>query len=602
VHALPVKAREGGILALLMLVMVIELGVGLCSDGVTVDELLYIASGYRHLTALDFRANPSHPPLAKMLGALGLVGMSLDVPDGPAPGREWSWAYEVVQQGNDPERVIARARLVPCLETLLLVLLLWWWARSACGSVAGLAAVALAVFHPTLLAHGHLLTTDVPGALGMTATAWAFWRWTRAPRLRTAIGVALLLGLSVTARLTGWLALPAIGTLAALHALQLPASERRFFSRQVLLLAAVASILVPLVIWGVHGFRYAPWPGTTVAEEPGPWLGVAGRVVRTFEEWRVLPEAYLEGARFQLEHNLIGHPAYLLGQRSNTGWIQYYLVAIAVKNTPGFLIGLIAAPLLLLRRAAFAPSSVATHWAVSALLVFVGASIGRIQIGERYVLPVYPFAILLVAAAVPFVLATRAGRVLAVLALGLHALPSLLAAPGGYLSYFNRLAGGREGAHRVLLDSNLDWGQDLPRLAAWMKAHSVASVQLGYHGSDDPKRFGIAFESLPGLNLYGGPAPLVPFAGTVAVSPNLLMGLLGARRVRGAATAQARRPGWRVLHLPFAAACGASNSARISAGSELWPRAAISLSRAFGPGNWLAKITPSLRSFCPPPS
>jgi len=196
-----------------------------------------------------------------------------------------------------------------------------------------------------------------------------------------------------------------------------------------------------------------------------------------------------------------------------------------VKNTLGFLAGLVLALVILVRRRDFAPRSATTHWMLTALVVFVAASAGRIQIGERYVLPVYPYLILLMAAAVPSLVSTRAGRLAAAAVLALHAGSSLWAAPGGYLSYFNALAGGREGGHRVLADSNLDWGQDLPRLARWMRERGVPRLQLGYHGSDDPRRFGIECEDLPGLNLYPHQPPRVPFTGTVAVSPNLLLGL-----------------------------------------------------------------------------
>jgi hypothetical protein len=519
--------REGGIVGLLMLVLVAELALGLREDGITVDESLYLASGYRHLTALDFRPCPSHPPLAKMMGGLGLLGLPLRVPEVATVSGEYSWAFEFVHQLNDPTTVIRRARAVPCLLTVLTVLLLWAWAREACGAVAGVCAVALAAFHPSLLAHGHLATTDLPGTLGLLATSWAFYRWTRRPTAAWAASVAALLGLTVSARLTGWMAVPILALLASLHASGLPREGRGPFVRRTLGLMAAALLVVPAVIWAIHGFRYAPWPGATVAVEPGPWLGWAGRLIRGLEAHRVLPEAYLEGARYQLEHNLVGHPGYLLGERSNTGWRSYYLVAFGVKNTVGFLAALLVAAVVLVRRRAFGPSSVATHWAVTAIVVFLGASLGRIQIGERYILPVYPYLILLVAAAAPALLAAPLGRVAAGALLAMHAGPSVLAAPGGYLSYFNFLAGGREGGHRVLLDSNLDWGQDLPRLARWMRERGVKQVQLGYHGSDDPGRFGIDCESLPGLYLYPGRVPRVPFTGVVAVSPNLLMGLFG---------------------------------------------------------------------------
>jgi hypothetical protein len=166
------------------------------------------------------------------------------------------------------------------------------------------------------------------------------------------------------------------------------------------------------------------------------------------------------------------------------------------------------------------------HWLVPALAVFLAVSLGRIDIGERYLLPIYPYAILLAAAAVPRVRSSRRAAVLIALMLALHAGPSLLVARRGYLTYFNLLAGGPANGHRVLVDSNLDWGQDLPRLAGWMKRNGVDEVQLGYHGSDDPQRLGLRVEDLPGVHLYPGRPAARPFEGVVAVSPNLLFGIV----------------------------------------------------------------------------
>jgi hypothetical protein len=524
-----------------MLILVWELGKGVREDGITVDEVLYVAAGYRHLTALDFRPCPSHPPLAKMLGAAGLLGLPLKVPEVTSVEGEWSWAFEFIHEDNDAGVLIRRARIVPCLLTVFLVLLIWSWGRALGGALAGLAAAALATFHPSLLAHGHLATTDMPGTLGLLAACWAFWRWTRRQGRGWAAAVAVLVGLTVTARLTGWMAVPIFGLLAALQASRLPPDARRAFAKQAAELAGLGVVIVPLVIWAVHGFRYAPWPGATVAHVPGPWLGFVGRVIHFLEVWGVLPEAYLEGARYQVEHNLVGHPGYLMGYMSNTGWRSYYLVAFAAKNTLGFLAGVLVAIVVLARRRAFEATSATTHWAVTAGVVFLSASLGRIQIGERYILPIYPCLILLVAAAVPTLVAAPLGRLAGALILTLHAASSLLAAPGGYISYFNAVAGGREGGHRVLLDSNLDWGQDLPRLARWMREAGVREIQLGYHGTDDPRRFGIECESLPGLSLYPGRPARAPFTGTVAVSPNLLMGLFDGP-LRDAYSDLRRRP------------------------------------------------------------
>jgi hypothetical protein len=83
-----------------------------------------------------------------------------------------------------------------------------------------------------------------------------------------------------------------------------------------------------------------------------------------------------------------------------------------------------------------------------------------------------------------------------------------------HLAYFNELAGGPDGARRILLDSNLDWGQDLGRLKTFLARRGVERICLGYFGHVDPAVYGIAY-SFP---------PTHPASGTCAVSANFLAG------------------------------------------------------------------------------
>jgi 4-amino-4-deoxy-L-arabinose transferase-like glycosyltransferase len=517
----PVEAkRHRFAVAALLLALAAQLAWGLWSDGLTIDELVYIGSGYRHLVASDYRMNPEQPPLSKLLGAVPLLALS---PRSTAmPGKDaWGWSYGFIHRDNDPFAVVSAARVPNVLLTLGLATLLFRWLRSTHGRAAGLAALALAAFHPSLLAHGHLLTTDVPGALTMVVASWTFWRWSRAPGLFWSLAVALALGVAVSTRLTGWLLLPMFAILELTRWVR----SREARVRPLLVLAACSAAVIPAVIWAAYGFHYAPWPGESVAQVPGPWLGRTGRVIAALQAARALPEAYLEGARFVAEHNAIGHPTYLLGRTSTTGWPHYYLVAFLVKNTPGFLIALVTAAALARRARERNLDPVELHWAVPAVVTFVAASAGRIQIGERYILPVYPYLILLLGSAAPLLFGRRPARALAAVVLLLHAGPAILSARAGHLTYFNLLAGGTRHAHRVLLDSNLDWGQDLPRLASWLERNGVERVQLGYHGSDDPDRFGIVHEDLPGFHMHPHRPAARPFEGTVAVSPNVLLGI-----------------------------------------------------------------------------
>jgi hypothetical protein len=516
--------REGLMAVALLLALAAQLGLGLFADGLAGDEVMYIAAGHRHLLADDYAINTEQPPLAKMVAALPLAPLHLREP--PRTGDPWEWAFRFIEVENDPARVIAWARLPIVLLTLGLAVLVWRWTRTALGPVAGLIALTLAAFHPSLLAHGHLVTTDAPGALALFAVSAAYARWSGRPNAARAMLTAAAFGLAVATRLTCWILVPAVGLLEALTIVSMAPPLRVRRVRAAVVLAALGAAAAVLVIWAAYGFRYAPFPGESVAYPPGPELGVAGRVIALGLHAHLLPEAYLEGARFVLQHNVAGHPTYLLGTTyAEAGPWYYYAVAFGVKNTPGFLAAAAVGLARLFRRRVWSTPGIDVQLLVPAALTFAAASAGRIQIGERYVLAVYPYLIAMAAAGLASWTSTRRGRLALGAVLALHLGPVLLQAPRGYIPYFNLLAGGTDGGHRVLADSNLDWGQDLPRLAHWMKAHGVGEIQLAYHGPDDPDRFGIRHTDLPGLQHYPPHAPSQPFMGTVAVSPNLLLGV-----------------------------------------------------------------------------
>lgn len=495
--------RERVAVAGLLAVLAAQLAHGLRADGLTNDEVLYVAAGWRHLALRDHGLNPTHPPLASELAAAGLLGLGPRTPpwrDGDDP---LAYSYRFVHVENDASALIPRARAPIALVALALALLCWAWAREACGPAAGIIALALACFHPTFLAHGHLATTDVPAAFAMLATSWLFWRWCRRPDAVRTAATALAFGLGAATRLTAWALAPCLAALALWRILEAPAAERPRAAAQTAALLVALLVAVPVVVWASYGFQ-APLD-------------------------HLMPAPYVEGIRFQAAHNRQGHLAYLLGETSRRGWPYYFLVALLVKSTPGFLLGLVVAGAAWRRREAACAAR--AHWLLPALATFAAVSAGHIQIGERYLLPVHAYLVPFVGCGLAawmrgprrWMAAAAAG------ALALHVIPGAVANRQGHLAYFNVLAGGTRGGHRVLLDSNLDWGQDLPRLAEWMRRNQVPSVRLAYMGADDPGRFGIAHEDLPGRHLYPERPARPVLEGTVVVSPNLVFGLVPAR-------------------------------------------------------------------------
>lgn len=508
------------ILGLLLAALLAQLGYGAATDGVTIDELVYVHAGYRHLHDRDFRLNPEQPPLAKQWAALGLFGMPLKVdPPEMGPGDQWTSAFRFLHVDNLALPVLGRARSAAILLSVFLVLIVALWAADTLGFEGALIATSLLVFHPSILAHGHLVTTDVPAALFMVLASWTFWRWCQAPSVPRALAVGTSLGLGLATRLTLVLL---VLVFAFLWAWQASKRATRPPMKQTIALVIAVAVLAPGIVWAFYGFRYEPWPAASVAKPIAPNLGSAGRLVALFEEKRLLPEAYLEGARFILEHNAYGHQTFLLGELSTKGWPHYYLVAMLAKSPLTFLV-LCAAGLFLLAMVR-GPSIPLRHWALPIVVLLGAMSLGRIQIGERYVLAVYPYLALLASAGLVRVIRVSSARRAIPALLLVQAATAFLIAPRGYLTFFNTLAGGTASAHTVLVDSNLDWGQDLPRLSTWMKREGVERVTLAYHGCDDPDRYGFAHDDLPGAHLYRA-NPSNQLRGVVALSPNLFIGL-----------------------------------------------------------------------------
>ncbi|MFL6245654.1 MAG: hypothetical protein ACJ74H_06495, partial [Thermoanaerobaculia bacterium] len=165
-------------------------------------------------------------------------------------------------------------------------------------------------------------------------------------------------------------------------------------------------------------------------------------------------------------------PQFLLGEFSQRGWPHYYLVAIAVKTPlPALALMLIA----IFRTRRF---EAAVCLLFAALFLIVSA-FSSLNLGIRHILPIFPFLFAACAISV--------SRGITVMLVAAHVLTSLLAYPS-YLSYFNPLIGSHRNADRVLIDSNLDWGQDLRRLAKWTRENDIDVIRVHYFGAGSVER------------------------------------------------------------------------------------------------------------------
>ncbi|MET8564800.1 phospholipid carrier-dependent glycosyltransferase [Streptomyces flaveolus] len=459
----------------------------------TIDEPVYVAAATDYLREHRVRYNPEHPPLGKLLIAAGVAVADPHYDpsyrgDQGQVGRRLLYA-----SGNDPWRLMLWARLPVIALTLLCGLVVSAFARDLTGPAGGLAALALYAFSPDVIAHGSLATLDLPAAGCVLTAAWLAWRARQRPVLYLPLAGAAL-GAAAATKMSALPAVPVLMALAALSALtahrSAPVSRRwplpwlgaRRPAVSALVGAVVVAVVAVAVVWAAYlvvdpRLRFAP-------AEPVP--GVRGLRARLVELLPV-PPAYRAGMRVQFGLEEQPWQGYLFGHLY-TGSHWYYLPAALLVKTPLGLLALGAAggvAVVAVRR--LRPA--APYLLVPPLVLLATAMTGARDFGTRYALFV-PVS-LAVAAACVLTLRWR-WRGLLTGALVLWVAVSSLRTFPYYLPYANEAFGGPARTHRLLHDSNVDWGQDLGRLADRLRERYPGErVWLVYKGSGVPSYYGI---------------------------------------------------------------------------------------------------------------
>jgi hypothetical protein len=192
--------------------------------------------------------------------------------------------------------------------------------------------------------------------------------------------------------------------------------------------------------------------------------------------------------------------SYLLGAQSPTGWWYMSPVALAVK-TPLAELALLALALVAAagRLRTLRLRDMGFRWVLlllPAACYFVAALMSHSNAGERHLLPLHPF-LFIFAAAVMLSGPVPTWRWLAVAACALLLIVETASVHPHYLAFFNALAGGPSGGRRYLVDSNLDWGQDVKNLKEYLDAHRIPEVCISYFGQADLDYYGIRHRELP---------------------------------------------------------------------------------------------------------
>jgi hypothetical protein len=491
----------------------------------TYDETIYLNLAIRSVD--EGRLDPAYMTLgvAPLPSYITFIGPMLGANEPPRPSVDTG-------RSQDP-RLIRTPRL---LNTLLvavpLMLTVFWWLWRRRGLGAALLGGGLLALSPTIVAHGAVATTDASLALfttlGLAAIAWLAAR----PSAARAVVCAFAIAAAMSAKYSGVFLIPvaaAVLFLAAVgrtHDVRPPALLRALGTSIGYSLAIVAVVL-PLW-WGAHGFVRANSEQLATAEQVDPReLPAEGSVRRL-----LMTPAPIVGFVHQLRHARGGDEAFLMGERSNDGWWYYFPLVLFFKSTPAELalfalvVAGIAASVRHPWRNLIALDPTRQCLLIAAVVFGALLVTSNLNLGHRYAIPLYPMLALGGCDLLSRYLGgrRRAFLSLASALLAAQAFSSVTIAPH-YLAYINALSGGPANGWRLLADSSLDWGQDLPALKQYLDAQSPQPVAIKYFGTALPEAYGIEADEFEHLRR----AP--DEYGALAVSATYLNGLyLGGGR------------------------------------------------------------------------
>jgi hypothetical protein len=483
----------------------------------TSDSPAHISPGMEWLQFGRYTYEPLHPPLARVAVALGpyLKGLRSETPRDPrreGPLATYDEGNRLLYSDGDywTNLALSRAGVLPFLAALLIAVYLWCRRYATIG--AGLWAVLLLSTAPPVLGHAGVATLDVACAATVFIALYQFTRWIETPTgrraawLGAAVAVAFLTKLSAVAFLAACAA--AAWVVCRNRRAELPPIPWRRS-------AAAALAAGFLVLWA--GYRFSLVPLTEITgEHPGIENFVAGKPVLEWA-WRKLLTTplplteFAAGLRDLVHYSSLGQESYLFGEVRTRGWWYFFPVVLAFKTPSGLLfLTLAGAGLVLARwRAASWPLLLTLAFALAILAVSMASTI---NLGVRHILPIYPLFAILAAHAMVTALRSRRAVAAAALALAAWAVVRSAAAHPDYLAHFNILAGPEP--ERILVESDLDWGQDLARLSRRLRELGADHVSIAYFGSAPLDKAG-----LPPYRVLGEQEPL---PGYIAVSVRYL--------------------------------------------------------------------------------
>ena len=532
------------------------------------DEPAHIVGGLNCWKNNDYSMTPDNGLLPQKIIAFPLLFLKAEVP--PPESREWNDnAPEQIQKkllfGDFKEtgRILFSARTAILCISVLTGLAVFFISRSIFGTAGGFVSLILYSFCPSILAHSRFATSDLVATSTFLMSVWAFWRLLHKINIPNVLLSSISLAFLCLSKMSFFIIIPACLALILLKmAEKTPVMicskwKRRELDTQsaqlktFICLIVVNILLVTAIIWAFYGFRYEMHPKVSLVNKASierNWnnlivkTGTVGKIANFAREKQILPEAFIYGFLSVYQYSKHRY-SFMNGELSETGWWTFFPYAFLTKTPVPFFIILILAIFAIRRKPSHAERNEVENsngslfgkfhdilpYLVFIIIYFLFAVVSKINIGHRHILPIYP-PLFIICGGISYLFASNATDIIrklrlpAILLVAWFCLDSLSAWPD-YLSYFNRLAGGPENGYKHLVDSSLDWGQDLSNVNPTLEKHkelNSKNLYISYFGVDIPERFSIQAKILPGYHLFDRKSVFRLEEGTYIISATML--------------------------------------------------------------------------------
>ena len=454
----------------------------------TTDELAHIAAAVGLIESGNNLYMVEHPPLQRLW--VGWVLESAGVEYAPARGLSEiprrvaanQAGADIAYNGRIPYwNLLVAARLANLLFAALLLTYIYKLGRYLANPLAGALATLFFSTEPNFLAHAALVTTDVPAAAGFVAASYYALRFVARPTRGRTIAAGVALGLAMACKFTCILLAPPILLLIALRGWRSVRNRKHGRSASIAFwrkvprlhrLAAIALIAF-LALWSTYLFSLGKLSNQDLFTNEATW----NRIPAWAKDITLPMPAMPLGVGFMLMIGKNGFPTYLNGHIDLQGKLYYFPEALALKSPVGFLADLALACLLWTFSRRKRPQ-LSLCLLLCPSLLMAAAMTSKLQIGVRHILPVIPFLYVLAA-----IHLHRGLKSLAAAACIAAAAVETARIHPDYLAFFNQIKGGPDKGSLYLADSNLDWGQDIARLAQYLKSIDARQYVIKVSGA-----------------------------------------------------------------------------------------------------------------------